>query len=370
MDECGYYDEQHIAQEIKISSFCGAAENCAVYNLQVELLYVLQFCLRNSEITMENITIPKKKKFSRKAKSNLFVLSFLIVPIVLFLIFYVAINLNSILLAFSNVALDGTRTFAGFSNFASFLKGIFSDGALLSISIVNSLKMYFISLVVCMPLYIIFSYLVYKKCFMHGAIRAISMLPQIISGFVVGLLFLNFVAGDSAPILKVFESMHIFVDENGKGIDLLHSSQYAFGTTIFFSIWISFGTNLIVYPNAMKEISNEVIESSRLDGVSTMFQDLRYIVLPLIFPTISTFLITGLAGIFSNGGSILTFYNVSAPEYVYNMGYYYTKSVLSAGSETAYPELAAGGLILTAIVAPLTLLLRHLLEKYGPTTEA
>ena len=33
---------------------------------------------------MENITIPKKKKFSRKTKSNLFVLSFLIVPIVLF----------------------------------------------------------------------------------------------------------------------------------------------------------------------------------------------------------------------------------------------------------------------------------------------
>ena len=69
---------------------------------------------------MENITIPKKKKFSRKAKSNLFVLSFLIVPIVLFLIFYVAINLNSILLAFSNVALDGTRTFAAGTSDISF----------------------------------------------------------------------------------------------------------------------------------------------------------------------------------------------------------------------------------------------------------
>ena len=119
----------------------------------------------------------------------------------------------------------------------------------------------------------------------------------------------------------------------------------------------------------MKEINPEIVESARLDGVTNMFQDLRYIVLPLIFPTLSTFLVTGLASIFTDAGSILGFYNTSAPEYVSNMGYYYAQLVLN-GNEISYPVLAAGGLIMTLIVAPLTILLRFLLEKFGPTTEA
>ena len=31
--------------------------------------------------------------------------------------------------------------------------------------------------------------------------------------------------------------------------------------------------------------------------------------------------------------------------------------------------MAAGGLIMTVIIAPVTILVRHLLEKYGPSTE-
>ena len=38
-------------------------------------------------------------------------------------------------------------------------------------------------------------------------------------------------------------------------------------------------------------------------------------------------------------------------------------------SEVNYPNLAAGGLIMTIIVAPLTLLLRRVLEKYGPSED-
>ena len=66
----------------------------------------------------------------------------------------------------------------------------------------------------------------------------------------------------------------VILDENGKAVDLLYSEKYAFGTTIFYGIWLSFGMSLIVYPNAMKEISSQIIESAQLDGVSNIFQEM------------------------------------------------------------------------------------------------
>ena len=324
------------------------------------------------ELNIETFIIPKKKKFARKAKKAGFILSIITYPLILFFVFYVYVNFNSIIMAFQDITATGQRTFIGSDNFVRFWNQLFADKANrgeIGTAFTNSFIIYGISLVICMPLYIFFSYLLYKKCFLHKGIRAISMIPQIISGFVICMLFVNFISGSDAPAMTIFKSLHIFLDESGEPVDLLYSPKYALGTTIFYGIWLSFGTNLIVYPNAMKEINPEIVESSRLDGVSTMFQDLRYIVLPLIFPTISTFLITGLAAIFSNGGSVLAFYNTQAPQYVLNMGYVYSRMII-INNQTNYPTLAAGGLIMTAFVAPATLLLRWALEKFGPSTEA
>ncbi len=323
------------------------------------------------EQVIESFIIPKSKKTAKKLKKAGFLLSFMVYPLILFVVFYIYVNFSSILLAFQSIKLSGERTFVGFKNFATFWNGIFSkdNSALIAICFKNSLKMYIISLVICMPLYIFFSYLLFKQCLGHKAIRAVSMLPQIISGFVICMLFKNFISGSDAPAITIFEKLGIFLDDDGYGYNLLFTEAFAFGTTLFYSIWLSFGTNLIVYPNAMKEISPEVIESSRLDGISNMFQDLYHIVLPLIFPTLETFLITGLAAIFSNEGPLMGFYFTEAPIYVQNMGYFYSCMIIN-NSVVSYPVAAAGGLIMTVFVAPATLLLRWVLEKFGPTTEA
>ncbi|MBQ8725963.1 MAG: sugar ABC transporter permease [Clostridia bacterium] len=311
----------------------------------------------------------RKKASSHNKVRTLFILSLISYPLILFLIFYVFVNLNSIRMAFFNVKLDGTWEFAYFDNFITFIKGLTETGNVIGMSMYNSIRMYLINLVICMPLYLIFSYMLFKQCFMHKAIRIVVMLPQIISGFVICMLFVNFISGPDAPLSMLFSHLKIFIDDkSGMPIDLLYNEKTAFATTIFYGIWISFGTSLIVYPNAMKEISSEVIESAQLDGVSNMFQEMFYIILPLIFPTLSTFLITGLAGIFTEAGTILAFYETNAPDYVHNMGYYYAKLVKNA-NETTYPMLAAGGLLMTLIVAPVVILVRHLLEKYGPSTE-
>lgn len=299
-----------------------------------------------------------------KLKKNLFVYSLIAYPLILFLIFYVVVNFNSILLAFQTI--DGSgKSFAGLNNFKTFLSEMFGEGNLLSYSFINSIKMYFINLVVCMPLYVFFSYLLFKKCFLNKTVSFLVMIPSIMSGLVIALIFVNFI-GSNGPLTFIMERTGW---NGGKWLNLLYDEKYAFGTTLFYMIWLSFATSLIVYPTAMRGINPEVLESAKIDGVSNMFQELWYIILPLIYPTLTTFLITGFAAIFSTSGPLLEFYYTDAPDYVSNMGYYFTKMILVDGTEFSYPKYAAGGIILTIIVAPLTILLKWTLEKFGPATE-
>lgn len=307
---------------------------------------------------MTKSTEKKKKKISsKKLKEWTFAYSFLAYPLILFAIFYVYVNVNSFVLAFQDINLDNTRVFVGFSHFAEFLEGLFSNGGLIKTSFVNSLIMYFAGLLISMPLQLLFSYMLFKKCFAHRTIRIIIMLPSMISGMVYSLVFLNFI---QEPFTKIMQSLGAVDFPNLINV-------YPFQTTLFYSIWLSFSSSLIIYPNAMRSIDPAIFESARIDGMYSMWQELRYIILPLIFPTLSTFLVLGFAGMMSDSGALIPFFRYSAPESAYNMGYYMTVQVFGDLSNTRnLPTVAAGGMILTIVVAPFTLLLNRFLNKLNP----
>lgn len=319
----------------------------------------------------ETFVIPKHKKSARTAKKAGFILAVLFYPMLLFFVFWVGVNFSSILLAFQKMTDTGENIFVGFDNFVAFSNSFFGGTGNISYAFWNSIKTYLINLLISMPLYIIFSYLIFKKCLAHKQIRVIAMLPSIISAFVLSLIFFRFTTGSGAAIIKITMAMGL---NNGQGVDLFDEA-HIFGTCIFWGIYCSFGTNLLVYPNAMKEIDSGVMESAKLDGVSGMWQDLRYIILPLIFPTLTTFLVTGISSLFSNDLGLLAFYG---PYYTgssaITVGYVYSSRLASAATNyitemKTFPQLAAGGIILTLIVAPLTILLKFLLEKFGPSVE-
>ena len=304
----------------------------------------------------------KKKKLN--IQNNLFVYSLIFYPLLLFIIFYIIQNFNSIILAFQTI--EGyEKGFAGLDNFKAFISEAFSDGAILNYSVRNSLIMYAVSLVICMPLYIFFAYLLFKKCILNRFISFTVMVPQIMSGMVTSLIFVQ-ALGSSGPTKWLFEALNI---NGGEWFSLLWVKDTAFSTVIIYNIWLSFAMSLIVYPNAMRSINPEIIESAQIDGINNMFQELWHIVLPLIYPTLTTFFVTGVAAIFTNAGPLLELYYTNAPDYVYTTGYYFTRQILVDATEFSYPKYAAGGLILTLVSTPITLLVKWALEKYGPSEE-
>jgi len=303
---------------------------------------------------MKTVTKNAIKKYS-------FVISMMIYPAVLFFIFYVGVNINSFLLAFQKVDLAGKITFNGLNNFKYFFSLLFAGDNLVAASIGRSLSMFAINLIVCMPLYIVFSFYLYKKFILHKVFRMIIMVPAIVSTFIICLLFKKFV--DLA--LPQFMAQLGFSDNFPK---LLSDPRYTFQTTLFYMIWVSFSTSLLVYPNAMNAIGMQIIESAEIDGVN-IFQELWHIVLPLIYPTVSTFLITGVAGIFIQQGPLMAFYMYDAPPETFNFSYYMLVEVMvnPSSSHLKFPLLAAMGVIITLISAPVTYLVKFILDKNDPT---
>ena len=134
------------------------------------------------------------------------------------------------------------------------------------------------------------------------------------------------------------------------------------------SINLFFGLALMI--SSVCVTIDSLIEFGELEGIS-MFKEFFYVVIPMIYSTITVFLVTGIAGIFTNQLALYNFYAGGAIVPAQTIGYHYYVMVLGEdGSVMAdYPYASASGLLFTLVVAPITLIGRHLLEKYGPNVE-
>lgn len=302
--------------------------------------------------------IQKKRITKGTVSKYVFIGSLLIYPAILFCIFYLYVNFNSIALAFQKIDFAGNKSWNGLKNFATFFKEIGDSNSVIRISLINSVRMWATNFAICMPLYIIFSYYVFKKWTGSGVFRALIMLPSIMSSFVVCLLFKKFVEVALPSMMKGFFSIDNFPN-------LIREVEYQWGTTLFYMIWISFATSIIVYSNAMKEIDSGIFEAAKIDGVNVA-QEIFYIVLPLIMPTITTFVVTGVTGIFSSAGVLVAFYEYSAGSHLYVFGYLIVQRTMTRG-EYYYPVLASMGIVMTLLMTPITLGVKALLERLDPT---
>ena len=92
-----------------------------------------------------------------------------------------------------------------------------------------------------------------------------------------------------------------------------------------------------------------------------------FVVIPQIFPTLSTYLVIGIVAIFTDQANLYTFFRDGAAPENYTIGYYLFIKVMGSESSVAdYPEAAAMGLLFTAVAIPVTFGVKALLEKLDP----
>lgn len=294
--------------------------------------------------------------FQKKRINDLiFCLCVIAVPVVQFAIFYIGVNFNSVVMAFQKVEIVDNRyvyEWAGLSNFQDMLFEL-KYGSELILAFKNSLIAFCISVGVGTTLALFFSLYIFKGMAFSKTFRVILFAPSMVSAIVTVKMFSSFVEG---AFPAIFPSMN--------GVGLLSNANTQMSTLLFFMVWIGFGTQILMYSGAMNAIDPSVIEAAKLDGANAV-REFVSIILPLIYPTVTTFLVLNLAGLFTNQMNLFSFYANDAPRGVSTIGYMLFKKTRTGGIPQ-YPLLAAYSIAFTLIAAPVTMLGRKLLEKIGP----
>ncbi len=92
-------------------------------------------------------------------------------------------------------------------------------------------------------------------------------------------------------------------------IDWLGDPHFAMPTIILLAVWKNFGYNMMIFLANLQTVPEEVYEAARIDGATT-FQQLLYITLPMLKPTLV------LVGILTTAG----YFQLFAEPYVMTQG--------------------------------------------------
>ena len=310
--------------------------------------------------TGKRIIIENKRK-------ALFSLKMLAIPILHFLVFYLYINLSSFSLAFKKYEIvEGTglvSSFAKFDNFKDAFNLLFSASGWGKIK--NSLIFESVNLFLVTPHTLIFAFYIYKKAFMGKFFKVMLFMPYILSEIIVATLY-KYMTNNIIP----------YIMQSWFGVEipqLLADAKTQMATAIVFNIIMWFGINSLIYSSAMEDVNISMSEAAQLDGANVA-QEFIYVTVPTIFPTIVTLFIVALAAVFTDQFRMLSlFYYL--PGGLDNMGFYlYMQAsradvIPNGAADLTYGALSAMGLLLSFIVIPVTLVTRHLLNKYGPRAD-
>lgn len=285
-----------------------------------------------------------------KRKEILFLFAMLAVPVANWLLFWLYVNFSSILLAFQDARTGGFT----FNNFVTFWDNLTMPGGEIGIAVKNTFLYFATSLFIIMPISLFISYFLYKKIFMYKIFRVIFYLPAIISGVALVAVYSNFI-NPNGPLSYIFKLFGKVIPPEG----LLARPETATKTIIGYCIWTGFSGYILLFSGGMSRIPEEVLESAKIDGCGA-FRELIQVILPMMWPTVSTQIVLLFTGLFSASGPILLFTNGNAE--TTTISFWIFKQVYG-DALNSYNIVSATGLVFTIIGVPVILFVRWLMDK-------
>lgn len=294
----------------------------------------------------------KHKKLGGK-KRLIFIISCLAIPTVHWLVFWLYVNIQSIMLAFQDMR---TNEFT-FEHFRTVFEKL-GNGGELFIAVKNTTKYFLNSTLIVMPMCLIISFFLYKKITGYKAFRIIFYLPAIVSGMVYVTAFTELVH-PNGPLCEIVRMLGGTPQEVG----VLARRETATNTILLYCILTGCTGNVLIFGGGMARIPEEVLEAARIEGVSP-FRELVSIIFPLIWPTVSTQLIFAMTGFFNASGPILLFPH--ANNNVTTISFWIFEQVYGTGGLGGtgfYNVVSAAGLCFTVVGVPVILLAQKLINK-------
>jgi len=272
----------------------------------------------------------------------------LIIPIVHFIIFWGAVNFNSILLGFPRLNIETQTLYFTAKNF-EFLWSFLGENGELRIALINTLVTWAFLTVFLIPWAFTLTYFLYKKIPLSGVWRTMLFVPSLLPVVAMTSVF-QFIIHPNAPVGKLVTLL------TGESYAFLQEKQFAGASIIVYMFWTNFGGAFILMSGAMARMPKELLESARIDGAG-MLTELIKIIFPLSWPTISMLLLLNTASIFTSTGPILLL--TQGQNDTQTISFWIFQQVRFS----QYYIPSALGLVFTAVLFPIILVVRWALGK-------
>lgn len=232
----------------------------------------------------------------KKALTKYWQMYLLLVPVIAYFVMFHYIPMVGIQIAFRDYKLrEGVSAspWVGLSHFERFFNSYQS-----SQTIVNTVSLSLLTLVFCFP-FPIFMALVFNELKHERTkrlVRTITYAPHFVSTVVVVGMMVSMCALETGIVNKIL----LFLRLTDEPLYLMGKGEYFRMMYVISDIWKNAGWDAIIFISALSAIDVSLYEAAKVDGASRL-QQLLYITLPSIVPTIVILLILRCGSIMSIG---------------------------------------------------------------------
>lgn len=143
----------------------------------------------------------------------------------------------------------------------------------------NNLLVIAVSLLIQLPLALALALALADKFRGSVSLRMLFFLPYVLAEIATGLIFSFVYDGNYGLLAAIFRAF------GAEAPHLLASTQTSMLAILIVIVWKYFGFHMMLYIAALQGMDRNLVEAARIDGASR-WQVLRYVVIPLLYPTI------------------------------------------------------------------------------------
>lgn len=327
-------------------------------------------CLQELEVKLIKLTtkqkgdgfaVSKKTRFQKlKARFKRdWDLYLLLLPGVIWFIFFAYVPMSGLVIAFQDYNLwkgIAGSEWVGFQNFIDFMT---SDVFFRVIK--NTLMLSLYNIVFCFPAPIILAVMLteMKNRALSHVTQTVTFIPYFISLVVVCGMVISFLAPGNGLVNIILRSLglpdHYFMVDP-KAFRPVYTLMM---------MWRQTGYNAIVYIAALMGIDHQLYEAAKVDG-ATKWQQIRYVTLPCLMPTIITMFILQIGQLVKvSYEAVLLLYQPATYETADVIGTYVYRTGLM---EQNFGLATAAGLFESLIALVLVVISNRISKKFSETS--
>ena len=255
-----------------------------------------------------NVTNRQRRGLTNRQRHNVVGYLFMSPFLISFFLFTIIPVVTAIVLSLTNYNMIETPQFIGLSNYRLLLM----DDSEFITGLKNTLVFALISGPLSFLGSFVMAVLINNLKRFRNLFSLLFYAPTLVSGVAISVVWLYFFNGDRYGLINNFL---IRLGVISDPIQWTSNTGTVLWVVIIVSVWTSMGVNFLTFLAGLQNVSQDMYEAGKIDGIKNGFQELIYLTLPvmkpqLLFATIN--MITGAFGVFDIAVSIA---GMPSPDY-------------------------------------------------------